>query len=640
LADLRELWEDLMFEPGAAGELIEAVPDGLVIVRADGTIVLVNRQLETLFGYERSGLLGQPIEMLLPAAVRVVHRNHREEYARAPKVRSMGSGLELSGMHHDGHEFPVEISLSPLRSSDEGLVVATIRDVSDRRAAEIERRELLAELQASEEQFRLAFDQAPVAMALTSIEDPNGREILQANQALADLLGRSLDNLAGQKFSDLTHPDDRADDASVAAAMLAGTEQITREKRYLRADGQAVWVELHAASLVNSSGDKVTLGHMVDITDRKQREFEEARQTRFLDALAQVTTALLAADHNPFDAIARHGASLVEGHGAIVVELDPISNEIATLGIDGAALEVLRNVRRSADGAITGGVITSQQPRVLGDEFVSNIRALGLNLEDEIGSSLVVPLSRPGRSAAALVVVRRFGAPMLEPVALDLLTRFASQAAVALELAEARSAQQRLAVAEDRERIARDLHDRVIQRLFGVGMGLESMATGIDNPSIQRRCSDAVEEIDRAIKELRTAIFTLNHPSDGALRSELVKVVEDKVSMLGFRPSLSFDGAVDHLGSDIIDHAAAVLTEALSNVARHARASRVDVHVRATASQLTMDVVDNGVGIDENRHVGNGLANMNARANHLGGTSAIVRNPDRGSTLRWTIKVA
>ena len=155
----------------------------------------------------------------------------------------------------------------------------------------------------------------------------------------------------------------------------------------------------------------------------------------------------------------------------------------------------------------------------------------------------------------------------------------------------------------------------------------------------RRRLEASVDEIDHAIKELRTAIFTLTQPNDGALRDQLLQTVSERVAVLGFRPSVTFDGVVDHLDATIVGHATATLNEALSNVARHARATRVDVRVRADAVSLTIDVIDDGVGIPDDGHRGNGLANMASRARQLGGDCEITRNADRGCTLTWHIPI-
>jgi two-component system CheB/CheR fusion protein len=139
-------------------ELLDSAPDGFVVVDEQGVIAFANRTVETVFGYERNELLGQRIDMLIPERLRQVHRTHREAYVREPQVRPMGLGLDLVGRHKDGSEFPVEISLSPLRTGERTLFTAIVRDITDRKVLEGERQALAAELETERERDRIAMD--------------------------------------------------------------------------------------------------------------------------------------------------------------------------------------------------------------------------------------------------------------------------------------------------------------------------------------------------------------------------------------------------------------------------------------------------------------------------------------------------
>lgn len=130
-------------------ELLEAVPDAVVIVDRHGVIRRLNRQAEVMFGYGRAELVGQAVEVLIPDRYRVAHVGHRETYSAHPRTRAMGSGLELFGTRSDGAEFPVEVSLSPMSSAGESLVISTIRDVTDRKAVEQRLRSTAADLARS-----------------------------------------------------------------------------------------------------------------------------------------------------------------------------------------------------------------------------------------------------------------------------------------------------------------------------------------------------------------------------------------------------------------------------------------------------------------------------------------------------------
>lgn len=630
---------DLLLDPTVLGSILEAVPDGLVITENDGRIVLVNQRLEELFGYDRGELLGRPVEMLLPEDVRSAHRSHRLHYGVDPAVRYMGSGLRLSGRHRDGHEFPVEVALSPLASTDasNARVIATVRDVS-------EQHRLTESLRASEERFRAAFDQAPVPMAVTALENPSRREIIEANQALADLLGYSREDLIGRAFADLTHPDDREADDNAATAMLDGSSQgrLVREKRYRAADGQIVWAELNATCLTDRNGrTAVTLSHIFDITDRKAVESERSRHERFLDALASVTTELLGDldESDASDVVAHHARALLDADFATIVALAH-EDEIHVMGADGSHADAWRGTSRpSCNAPVSTEVIRRRIPIVLELPEVSrDMTTQDAELTAPFGPLLSAPLG-DHQTDMALVALRAAGRVPFDEEDLAVATQFAEQVAVAMELARSRRTQKQLQLFEERERIARDLHDRVIQTLFATGMSLQAGIGAVHEPIAHERMTRAVDDIDSAIKELRSAIFTLNHSftKPDAPRRELTKIVDRAVDALGFRPQLTFRGDPLELSAELTDDLMATLNEALSNIARHAHASRCDITVDSTTAYLVLELEDDGVGVDPNRPRGNGLDNMANRAIRHGGHCDITTSPNGGTVLRWHV---
>jgi PAS domain S-box-containing protein len=329
-----------------AASLIDAAPDGMVVVGDQGEMLLVNRQVEELFGYGRDELIGAPIELLIPDEARQAHRAHRTRYRADPTTRPMGAGLQLLGRRRDGSVFPVEISLSPVHTADEVRVVAAVRDITDRLAAEAEARE---------------------------------------------------------------------------------------------------------------------------VEERAQRE---------------------------------------------------------------------------------------------------------------------------------------------------------------------------IAVLEDRQRIARDLHDRVIQRLFAAGLGIEAVRGRVDDPLVSERLQQLVGDLDATISELRSSIFALNAtPGSTSLRAKVLDVCADERAALGFDPAVRFTGPVDSVDEVLGEHLLAVLREALSNVARHARARSVQVTVDAQRS-LVLRVDDDGVGVHDGprrRTGGNGLGNMAARADKLGGMFSVEPASPRGTSVTWEV---
>jgi signal transduction histidine kinase len=242
-----------------------------------------------------------------------------------------------------------------------------------------------------------------------------------------------------------------------------------------------------------------------------------------------------------------------------------------------------------------------------------------------------------------LTVGRAQGRPPLAPGAASVVAAFAAQAAIALELADRRADAEHLSVFEDRDRIARDLHDLVIQRLYATGMSLEGTMTMIARPEVADRVRNAVDAMDDTIRDIRATIFALQsrgRASGPRLRAEIVALADEMTEMLGFAPALRLGSGLDSQASgELSDQVIAVLREALSNAARHAAATRVDVTVDTDdAGVLTVLVRDNGRGIAETGRR-SGLANMADRAEQLGGKLRVSPADGGGTELEWKAPV-
>lgn len=256
------------------------------------------------------------------------------------------------------------------------------------------------------------------------------------------------------------------------------------------------------------------------------------------------------------------------------------------------------------------------------------------------GQTAVVPMTvGPGEGdALGLLIVAWGGAE--SHVAYDAaepLQQYADQAAVTLTAAYAQRDRARMTVLEDRERIARDMHDVVIQRLFATGLGLQSASRVAGHPYVQSRLAEAVDELDLAIRDIRQMIFALNQPDTIPVSDELHDLAAGFVEALGFQPVVEIAGPLDDIDSELRLDLLAVVREALSNVARHAQARHVEVLVSVGAT-LRLTVEDDGVGYTETGRR-SGLANLQTRAHHHGGSVVLTAPVDAlgGTRLVWEV---
>nr|WP_099055136.1 GAF domain-containing protein [Streptomyces fodineus] len=260
---------------------------------------------------------------------------------------------------------------------------------------------------------------------------------------------------------------------------------------------------------------------------------------------------------------------------------------------------------------------------------------------DGLGPAAAVPIGTGADGARGVVLVaREEGRPVFLRKETEMLQGFAAQAAIAMELAERRQDAQQIALLEDRDRIARDLHDLAIQRLFATGMTLQSAGRFIEHPEASERVLRAVDDLDETIKIIRSTIFGLRSRTGTAgsgLRARVVHAVGEAAPVLGFAPSVRMEGLVDtDVPAGIADDVVAVLTEALTNIARHAHADRAQVALTTDGREVCLRVSDSGVGIAPGGRR-SGLRNMAERAEKLGGGLALTSPEEGGATLQWRV---
>lgn len=256
-----------------------------------------------------------------------------------------------------------------------------------------------------------------------------------------------------------------------------------------------------------------------------------------------------------------------------------------------------------------------------------------------VGPVLAVALVVPNRTLGTLSLSRYKGRAPFDSSDLELVESFAGQAALALAFGEAHELHERMTINDDRERIARDLHDLVIQRVFAAGLTLQATASMLEAGPIHDRVTNVVDELDDTIAELRTTIFALQQPGSrsSTLRLKITELVQRSSVQLGFAPRLRITGEIDtRVSAEAADHLLAVLREAISNVARHAAATRLHVTIEV-GIELRLQVDDDGRGLPEHLSRRSGLKNLEERAATLGGTSVLERSNLGGTRLSWNV---
>ncbi|MEE1938957.1 GAF domain-containing sensor histidine kinase [Streptomyces sp. TRM 70361] len=386
-----------------------------------------------------------------------------------------------------------------------------------------------------------------------------------------------------------------------------------------------------------------TLAVAAGVAIENARLYEESRnRQRWLEANAEITAELLSGEgERPVLELIvdRARRILAADLGVLALPLDGTDNLQVALAL-GERSDAFRGLVLPREGSFMGAAVIAGESLTSADIVTDPRITAGTERWRGMGPAVAVPMGAEGAHGALLLVRREGQAAFSETETAPLLS-FAAQAAVAMELAERRQAAEQVALLEDRDRIARDLHDLAIQRLFATGMTLQSAVRFVQHEEASERLLRAVDDLDETIKIIRSTIFGLRShgtgPAGHGLRVRVAKVVEDAVRNLGFTPALRMEGLLDtDVPPPVADHLVAVLAEALSNVARHARATAAEVSLTVGSGTLAAVVGDNGVGIPEGGRR-SGLRNLAERAEELGGELLIESPEGRGSRLTWRV---
>jgi signal transduction histidine kinase len=369
--------------------------------------------------------------------------------------------------------------------------------------------------------------------------------------------------------------------------------------------------------------------------------YEEGRQReRRLEAIREITTLILeggSADET-LTLVARRARELVGADVAMVTVPGDAEGMLVPKVADGVHVEEVRGLQVPVDGSISGQVIRTGRAIVISDAGSDPQAYRPLIERADLGPAMFIPLAVRGIAFGTLTVGNRPGGRALSTDDVALVETFAGQAAVAVEYGRAQSELARLALMDERERIAKELHDGVIQSLFAVGMGLQAAATMSRDPDLEQRVTDAVAEIDRAIRDLRNYIFGLRPGilADRQLDQAIRQLAEEFETRTGVTTVVDVDARV---AAELTPNAADLIQlvrEALSNVGRHARAATCRVSLILAGSNAVLEIDDDGSGFDPQTADGrgNGLRNLRERAASIGGNLTIASSAGEGTTVR------
>ncbi|MGW4489217.1 GAF domain-containing protein [Amycolatopsis sp. NPDC004368] len=374
--------------------------------------------------------------------------------------------------------------------------------------------------------------------------------------------------------------------------------------------------------------------------------YEQARiRQRWLGATEEITTELLggADPVDALDLIAGRALELTGSDGTMLAlpgsgrldsdeESDTEPDELTVSVCVGGTAELLTGLRIDVAATVAGSVYRDRTPR--------RVPELDLAPGHRYGPALVVPLRAGDRTSGVLIAMREAGSPAFETAQLPVVASFADQAALALQLAARQRAARELDVLSDRDRIARDLHDHVIQRLFAVGLALKSTQRRARDPDAQRRLQESIDQTQEIVHEIRTAIFDLHGGLAGEtrLRHRLHDAIAELTDDAPVHPTVSMAGPLDTVAPQLAEHVEAVVREAVSNAVRHSGASTLTISVSFRDAAITVSVTDDGTGLPQEISP-SGLDNLRDRAEAVGGTCVVDSVPGRGVRVEWTAPV-
>jgi signal transduction histidine kinase len=372
------------------------------------------------------------------------------------------------------------------------------------------------------------------------------------------------------------------------------------------------------------------------------RLFDEAeRRQAWTQAAADVAVRMVTAPDEDALRIVVEQIHRLARADVVTLTLPASDGDMVVSVAVGKGAERLEGAVYPVAGTLSEEVLETGRPILLTGPDDRPDREVHLRAEVPVGPVMVLPLAGVDDPRGTLAVGRLHGGHQFSRTDLELASAFANQAALALELSESRQDKERMQLFEDRDRIARDLHDHVIQQLFASGLTLQGVAMGLNDPVRAARIDQVVDSLDTAIQQSRSSIFVLRDHATiqgRGVRSAVLEVVGELVPALGFEPAVRFAGPVDTVvGDDLADDVVAVVREALTNVARHAAAGSAEVSLTASSDRVELRIADTGAGLGESDRR-SGLDNLATRARRRGGTFSITDpHSGTGTVLLWVV---
>ena len=622
-------------------QTMDAVRDAVMMFDPETlSFIYVNQGAVDQLGYLRVELMEMSPVHLCPEFTEVSFRD-----TLTPLLAEEVASLEFSTFHRskDGRDLPVEIVLQYPEApglKQPRVIVAVARDITERVTA--------------------STATSNMASAINSVSDAvfvcaeGTLQFLSANQGAIDLHGYSeAELLSGMTPLDLAPGLKTADVAAAIRGLVndpTGSARLRTEAHHKSGAVVPVEVSINWPAPALKDGPRPVVAVVRDIADQVAAEV-------LAEALSAIRLTML------------QGASRADGLRLLCKSarqvLDASAAMILTPTGDGAMLQLEASTGISeqartemsftTDTGVVGEVFrsgsaihvaTAVQP-VTPD---SNRKVFATY---QVGPVIIAPLLLADQIVGVLVVARLTGDREFDQPDHEPITKFAAGAVTAIELAQSRESEQTIANLEEKERLARNMHDTVIGRLFGTGMSLQSLAFGTDDPVTRERLGVAVEEIDTAVKEIRDAIFGLrSHPGWGkGAHGQILQTSAEYRNVLGFEPALNLEGPIDDVDEHIINELLPTLREALTNAGKYADASAVTVSVTVTKGEVRLEVEDDGSGftpeseegraddsrVDDSHFDGHGLQNMRNRALVLNGTTSIRTSPGNGCTIKWIV---